>query len=77
MMLDLLNFLEEEVDTLISTFELVIILVTSIFWGLLVLFWQSLWKLQINELNRKIWRTKGMLNIIPMAIIQSNEALKK
>jgi hypothetical protein len=39
-------------------------------------FWRIIWTIYIEELNNKIWRTKGMLNIIPMRIITANELLK-
>lgn len=35
-----------------------------------------LWLPYRNDLNLKIWRTKGMLNMIPMSIILKTERLK-
>lgn len=38
--------------------------------------YRVLWLPYLKELNVKIWRTKGMLNMIPMNIIIKNERLK-
>ena len=35
-----------------------------------------IWKPYLKKLNMKIWRTKGMLNMIPMSMISKNEKLK-
>ena len=35
-----------------------------------------LWMKYLKALNDKIFRTKGMLNMIPMEIISKNESLK-
>lgn len=35
-----------------------------------------IWKPYLIKLNMKIWRTKGMLNMIPMSMINKNEKLK-
>lgn len=36
-----------------------------------------IWGPYLRALSRKIWRTKGMLNMIPMELISKNEVLKK
>lgn len=56
--------------------RLTIILVVGIFIGMLVLCWRLLWGPYLSELNLKIWRTKGLLNLIPMRIITANDLLK-
>lgn len=35
------------------------------------------WRPYLNNLNNNLWRTKGMLKMIPMKAILNNEALKK
>ena len=35
-----------------------------------------IWAPYLQNLSSKIWRTKGMLNMIPMDIISKNENLK-
>ena len=35
------------------------------------------WSPYLKNLNVKIWRTKGMLNMIPMEILQKNDNLKE
>jgi hypothetical protein len=41
-----------------------------------LLCWKLIWRSYLSELNVKIWRTKGLLNLIPMRIITANEYLK-
>jgi hypothetical protein len=36
-----------------------------------------IWRPYLNNLNNNIWRTKGMLSMIPMKAIQRNPALEK
>mmetsp|Transcript_69131 Transcript_69131/g.104234 ORF Transcript_69131/g.104234 Transcript_69131/m.104234 type:complete len:103 (+) Transcript_69131:599-907(+) len=48
----------------------------SVFIILLFLVFLVIWSPYLNNLNTKIWRTKGMLNMIPMDIISKNENLK-
>lgn len=54
------------------TYELVLIICSTIFLVIVAVFWRTLWKIYIEDLNNKIWRTKGMLNIIPMRVITAN-----
>lgn len=35
------------------------------------------WTPYLRNLKNKIWRTKGMLNMIPIDIIKENDKLKK
>jgi len=35
------------------------------------------WTPYLRNLKNKIWRTKGMLNMIPIEIIKENDKLKK
>lgn len=34
------------------------------------------WRPYLKNLNKDIWRTKGMLSMIPMKVIKENNALK-
>lgn len=36
-----------------------------------------IWTPYLRNLKNKIWRTKGMLNMIPIDIIKENDKLKK
>lgn len=46
------------------------------FIAVVVVLYLVLWLPYLKDLNMKIWRTKGMLNMIPMNIIIKNERLK-
>lgn len=48
----------------------------SIFIIFMVVVFVLIWMPYLKNLNTKIWRTKGMLNMIPMDIISKNENLK-
>lgn len=48
----------------------------SIFIILIMVVFFFIWTPYLRNLNTKIWRTKGMLNMIPMDIISKNENLK-
>lgn len=48
----------------------------SVFIILIVVVFFLIWTPYLRNLNTKIWRTKGMLNMIPMDIISKNENLK-
>lgn len=48
----------------------------SIFIIMLFVVFLFIWTPYLKNLNMKIWRTKGMLNMIPMDIIRKNENLK-
>ena len=48
----------------------------SIFIIMIVIVFLFIWTPYLKNLNTKIWRTKGMLNMIPMDIISKNENLK-
>ena len=75
-MLKIISGTEKEVTDTNSLYELVLIICSTIFLAIVVGFWRIVWTIYIEELNNKIWRTKGMLNIIPMRIITANELLK-
>ena len=51
-------------------------IVSGIFVLLMLLFWRIVWQFYISNLNEKVWRTKGMLNLIPTKIITDNQLLK-
>ena len=48
----------------------------AIFMVALFIVFLFIWTPYLSNLNLKIWRTKGMLSMIPMAIISKNESLK-
>lgn len=48
----------------------------SVFILLIFFVFFLIWTPYLKNLNQKIWRTKGMLNMIPMDIISKNENLK-
>lgn len=63
-------------DYINYTFMVNLILVISSIVLLLVLF-LVIWRPYLKNLNNNIWRTKGMLNMIPMKAIKDNPALKE
>ena len=76
-MLKVLADVEGETDSLMSTSMLVLVITGCTFLLLLLLVWRLVWLRYLDELNIKIWRTRGLLNLIPMRIISDNELLKK
>jgi hypothetical protein len=42
----------------------------------MVVCYKIVWLPYLGELNKKIWRTKGLLNLIPMRIVKNNDMLK-
>jgi len=48
----------------------------AIFIILLFLIYVFLWLPYLRGLSENIWRTKGMLNMIPMDLIKEHEALR-
>lgn len=56
--------------------KLIFMIVSGTFFLFMILFWRIAWRFYINNLNEKVWRTKGMLNLIPTKIITDNELLK-
>ena len=48
----------------------------GIFLFVIIIAFIFVWSPYLRNLNIKIWRTKGMLNMIPMDILQKNESLK-
>jgi ABC-type bacteriocin/lantibiotic exporter with double-glycine peptidase domain len=61
-------------NTYVFTIDLVIMVL-----GICVVFVVCLfvWRPYIENLNNNIWRTKGMLSMIPMQVILENEGLKQ
>ena len=51
-------------------------IIFAIFMIMIFIVFLFIWIPYLNNLNTKIWRTKGMLNMIPMDIISKNENLK-
>lgn len=75
-MLAVQSSVEKNINDRQSSSKMVIILTGTIFIGLVLVCWRLLWGPYLSELNIKIWRTKGLLNLIPMRIITANELLK-
>ena len=48
----------------------------SMFIVIMVIIYIFVWNSYLKNLNNKIWRTKGMLKMIPLEIITQNENLK-
>lgn len=71
-MLEVIAATEDQVTNINASYELVLIVCSTIFLVIVGVFWRLIWTIYIEELNNKIWRTKGMLNIIPMRIITAN-----
>lgn len=61
-------------NTYVFTIDLVIMVL-----GICIVFVVCLfvWRPYIENLNNNIWRTKGMLSMIPMQVILENEGLKQ
>lgn len=75
-MLAVLNSINSNLNAIIATSRIVILVSGGIFIFGLILFWRIFWTRYLSELNIKIWRTKGLLNLIPMRIITTNDLLK-
>jgi len=75
-MLMILSNAESSINTLLTQSHLVIILTGVIFIVIILLSWRLVWLRYLSQLNVKIWRTKGLLNLIPMRIITANDLLK-
>lgn len=75
-MLAILSSITNSLNSTISTSFVVIVASGGSFMLVLILCWRILWSGYLSELNIKIWRTKGLLNLIPMRIITSNDLLK-
>lgn len=75
-MLAVLSAVQSNTQSINQVASLVIYLTGGLFILLILVSWQLLWRRYLNNLNVKIWRTKGLLNLIPMRIITSNELLK-
>ncbi|EAR83935.1 PAS domain S-box protein (macronuclear) [Tetrahymena thermophila SB210] len=52
------------------------IIIFSIYIVIILIVFIFIWIPYLNGLNIKIWRTKGMLNMIPMDVINKNDQLK-
>ena len=74
--LAILNSLNSNLNKVIVASRTVILLSGGLFLLGLILCWRIFWTRYLSELNIKIWRTKGLLNLIPMRIITSNDLLK-
>jgi len=47
-----------------------------VFVFLLIFTFFGIWAPYLNNLSKKIWKTKGMLNMIPIDIIKGNSILE-
>lgn len=75
-MLAVLSNMIGNFNILIKTSKMVIFISGGVFIFLLIICWRFFWTKYLSELNIKIWRTKGLLNLIPMRIITTNNLLK-
>ena len=75
-MLAVLSAVEGTVQQNITSSRLAIILTGSFFIAIIFLCWRLIWTPYLEEMNHKIWRTKGLLNLIPMRVVKNNEMLK-
>lgn len=68
-------FLQDSVDYISSqqVIEIIKFVILIVSW--IILFF-LIWMPYLTKLSMQIWQTKGMLNMIPMSIIQKNEKLK-
>jgi len=57
-----------------SLLNMLLIALSVVFLLVLFLF---CWRPYLNSLNKSIWRTKGMLNMIPMKAFNNNKVLKE
>ena len=48
-----------------------------VFIFVLILMFIFIWQPYVRALSEKIWRTKGMLNMIPMSVIIKNDKLRQ
>lgn len=49
----------------------------ALFIIIIILIFLVLWLPYLSKLKYKIWRTKGMLNMIPLEILTKHESFKK
>jgi hypothetical protein len=75
-MLAVMSSVEASIESRVELSKLIIILSGSLFIMILLLCWKFIWTKYLSTLNIKIWRTKGLLNLIPMRIITANNHLK-
>jgi len=75
-MLAVMRSIEASIDSRVELSKLIIVLSGSVFILILLLCWKFIWANYLSTLNIKIWRTKGLLNLIPMRIITANNHLK-
>lgn len=75
--IDYLNLLfVDNLNSYMSSEENIEKIKFSIFIIMIFFVFLFIWTPYLRNLNTKIWRTKGMLNMIPMDIISKNENLK-
>lgn len=71
-MLELKDVMLDNIDTMVSDSNSMETIKFIMFLIALVLLFILAWIPYLKKLNNKIWRTKGMLNMIPMDIIIRN-----
>ena len=75
-MLAVQQAVRKSIESSTANSRLVIILAGGVFIAIVFCCWKLIWGPYLKELNVKIWRTKGLLNLIPMRIITANDLLK-
>ena len=72
----LLDFYISAMDSYLQSSLDIFKIIFTMFILLLAFVFTFVWSPYLGNLSNKIWRTKGMLNMIPMDIIGKNENLK-
>jgi hypothetical protein len=68
--------LEESIGSSMKIAEWIVIISGAVLLMSLFVCYKIVWLPYLKELTQKIWRTKGLLNLIPMQIVKTNEMLK-
>lgn len=76
-MIETLNLeLMDGIQSFLNNQDLIEEIKFGVFVGALVIVFLLIWLPYLSSLSQKIWRTKGMLNMIPMDIITKDANLK-
>mmetsp|Transcript_16936 Transcript_16936/g.1515 ORF Transcript_16936/g.1515 Transcript_16936/m.1515 type:complete len:97 (-) Transcript_16936:34-324(-) len=75
-MIELKELLKDSINDFLDANSSIGTIKFIIFMVIIVLIFIIVWTPYLKSLNNKIWRTKGMLNMIPIDIIIRNEKLR-
>jgi hypothetical protein len=73
----LINYFYDKMSSYIGQVLLIDLLIIIIGDIVLILICLFVWRPYIKNLNSNIWRTKGMLSMIPIEVFQQNDNLLK